>query len=78
VTEPLPTYAEVAARDPSTPQLKLELHVFGDDPARRFVFINGEKYVEGQTLKEGPRLIRITESGAVLLIAGRQVLLPRT
>ncbi|HEX5419907.1 MAG TPA: general secretion pathway protein GspB [Gammaproteobacteria bacterium] len=73
----LPSYADAAAGDPSMPELKLQLHAYYDDPAHSFVFINGEKYAEGDTLKEGPRLIRITERGAVLALNGRQFLLAR-
>ena len=45
--------------------------------AERFVFINSTKYVEGQTLTEGPRLGAITQDGAVLVHEGRSLLLPR-
>jgi general secretion pathway protein B len=57
------------------PALRLELHAYGEDTASRFVFINGAKYVEGDTLPEGPRLVAITADGAVLLAGGRQYLL---
>lgn len=73
----LPSYSDSADQDPSLPKLRLEFHAFDTDPARRFVFINGQKYVEGDTLKEGPRLVRITAGGAVLAVNGRRMLLPR-
>jgi general secretion pathway protein B len=67
----LPSYAP----DSGLPPLRLELHAYGDAPADRFVFINGRKYTEGDTLSDGPRLVAITTDGAVLLAAGRQMLL---
>lgn len=77
VGEFVPSYQEAAARDASLPKLQLEFHAFAEDASRRFVFINGEKYEEGATLNEGPRLVRITPDGAVLAVGGRQLLLGR-
>jgi general secretion pathway protein B len=57
------------------PPLRLELHAYDEEPASRFVFINGAKYAEGDTLPEGPRVIAITVDGAVLLAGSRQYLL---
>jgi general secretion pathway protein B len=80
-SEPAPTflgsYETAATSDSALPKLQLELHAFADDPARRFVYINGEKYSEGATLKEGPRVVRITADGVILEVAGRQLLLAR-
>ncbi|HEU4616642.1 MAG TPA: general secretion pathway protein GspB [Gammaproteobacteria bacterium] len=73
----LPSYETAAGNDSSLPALTLEFHAFADDPARRFVYINGEKYVEGATLKEGPKVVRITADGVVLDVSGRQFLLGR-
>jgi hypothetical protein len=39
------------------------------------VFINGRKYGEGDRLVEGPQVVSIAPTGAVLAHAGRQFLL---
>lgn len=74
---PLLTLAQYRATGGALPELNLELHVYSPAAAERFVFINSTKYVEGQTLTEGPRLGAITRDGAVLVHEGRPLLLPR-
>jgi general secretion pathway protein B len=59
------------------PDLHVDIHVFSDVPAERFVFINMVKYREGSTLAEGPTVRRITPDGAILDYRGRSFLLPR-
>lgn len=59
------------------PDLRLDLHVFANNPQNRFVSINGHKYVEGQKLSEGPTLERITRDGVVLNNQGMRFVLPR-
>jgi general secretion pathway protein B len=71
----LPSAAALAAEGVVLPPLRLELHAFSRAPRDRFVFINGRKYVEGDRLVEGPQLVSIGPSGAVLAHAGRQFLL---
>ena len=76
--ETLPTLAQMhfAGTDTLAP-LHLDVHVYSPDPAQRFVFINGHKYVEGSTLAEGPRIVRIRPDGVELAYHGRRFLLPR-
>lgn len=74
---PMLTLAQYRASGGALPELNLELHVYSPTAAERFVFINSSKYVEGQTLAEGPRLGAIIEDGAVLIHQGRSLLLPR-
>lgn len=63
----LPTGQQlIAAGTLRVPELSLELHVYSDDAARRFVIINGRRYREGATLNEGPVVESITSEGAVL------------
>jgi general secretion pathway protein B len=57
--------------------LRLDIHVFSDQPAGRFVFINMNKYREGDVLKEGPRVEAITADGVVLSQQGNRFLLTR-
>ena len=71
----LPSAAALAAEGIVVPPLQLQLLAYYDRPADRYVFINGTKYVEGATLAEGPKVVSIESSGAVLYYAGRQFLL---
>ena len=61
----------------AVPELRLELLVYSAEPAQRFVFINGSKYVEGETLADGPRLIEVSPEGAILSYSGQNFLLPQ-
>lgn len=58
------------------PQLRVDVHVYDADPARRWVLIDGTKYLEGSTLTQGPRLQSITVDGIVFEFNGQTVLLP--
>ena len=75
--EVLPTPMDLAASGTSLPELHLDIHVYSAKPAERFVFVNMRKYTEGQVLKEGPTLERITSEGAILNHQGLRYLLPR-
>ncbi|HET7369228.1 MAG TPA: general secretion pathway protein GspB [Gammaproteobacteria bacterium] len=59
------------------PALHMQIHVYADNPADRFVMINMHRYVEGDTLAAGPKVIRIRPDGVVLRYRGRSFLLPR-
>lgn len=59
------------------PDLHLDIHVYAEDPAERFVFINMSKYRENSELDEGPVVVEITAEGVVLAHQGRTFLLPR-
>lgn len=59
------------------PELRIDMHVYAKIPAERFVFINMHKYLEGQTLAEGPRLDEITPDGVLLDYKGQQLRLQR-
>lgn len=72
----LPSADELAARGVHVPALTLQLHVYSKDPSRRFVFINGTRYREGQKTDEGPVLVSVTPQGAVLSQQGREFFLP--
>jgi general secretion pathway protein B len=75
--EVLPTPGTLAASGTVLPDMHLDIHVYAAKPADRFVFVNMRKYTEGQTLKEGPTVERITADGAVLNHQGLRFLLPR-
>jgi len=59
------------------PELHLDIHVFADDPAERFVFINMTKHREASQLAEGPIVAEITTDGVILEYQGQTFLLPR-
>ncbi len=59
------------------PELHLDIHVYADAAAERFVFINMNKHREGSRLDEGPVVFQITPEGVVLQHQGRTFLLPR-
>jgi general secretion pathway protein B len=74
-TPALPSPAALAAEGILLPSLRLELHAFSAQPRERFVFINGRKYVEGDRLAEGPQVVSIEPTGAVLAHSGRRFML---
>jgi general secretion pathway protein B len=57
--------------------LHLDIHVYSDDPAERFVFINMAKHREQSKLEEGPVVVEITPDGVILEHQGTTFLLPR-
>jgi len=63
---------EVLAQGTQLPQLRLDLHVYDPDPAKRFVFINMHKLREGDSLPEGVRLEAITPEGTRLSYRGSE------
>jgi general secretion pathway protein B len=71
----LPSRDEVLAQGTQLPDLKLDLHVYDADPAKRFVFINMHKLREGETLENGVRLLSITQTGARLAYRGSEFVL---
>lgn len=59
------------------PDLHLDIHVYAENPAERFVFVNMSKYREKATLAEGPTIREINADGVVLEYRGTSFLLPR-
>ncbi len=59
------------------PHVNVDLHVYADAPAQRFVVINGQRLHEGDALREGPRLERITTDGVILSYRGTRFQVPR-
>ena len=73
----LPTAQDLALRGELTGlPLHLDLHVYYADPARRLVFVNGRKYVEGESLDAGPTVDEIVPEGVILDRGGQRFLLP--
>jgi general secretion pathway protein B len=59
------------------PDLHLDIHVYSEQSAERFVFINMKKYRENETLAEGPTVRQIAPEGVILEHRGTAFLLPR-
>lgn len=75
----LPTLAQMDfTGTDALPPLHLDVHVYSPNAAERFVFINGHRYIQGSTLREGPIVVRIRPDGVELEYRGRRFLLPRS
>lgn len=78
VEESLPTFNSLRAGGSlQLPDLHLDIHVYSERPAERFVFVNMGKYKEKETLSEGPAVREIIPEGVVLEHRGQRFLLPR-
>lgn len=77
-TVPADTFESLRAAGTLTlPDLHLDIHVYSEQSAERFVFINMKKYRENETLSEGPTIRQIAPEGVVLEHRGTTFLLPR-
>lgn len=75
--ERLPMFWELPlASRRELPPLNVTMHVFADDPAQRFVIVNGDRRVEGDDVG-GLRLIEIRRDGIVFERDGTRFLYPR-
>lgn len=61
----------------SLPELSLSIHVYSGRPEERFVLINGERYVEGDSVGDGVDLVEIRREGAVVDYQSQRFLLRR-
>lgn len=59
------------------PPMRLSMHVFAEDPARRFAIVDGIRLREGDTLDAGLRLREIRRDGLRLEWQDRVLWLPR-
>jgi len=57
--------------------LHLDIHVYAGQVEKRFIFINMNKYREGDRLEEGPTVEEITTTGVILLHQGNRFTLER-
>lgn len=74
----LPTLAELTLdqRIQLSP-LHIDVHVYNENPQRRFVLINARKYKEGERLSEGPLLEEIRRDGLVMYYRDQRFIVPR-
>lgn len=72
------TFNEVrAAGLVQLPDLHLDIHVYSEQPADRFVFVNMSKHREHSALSEGPVVSEIVPEGVILEYRGTEFLLPK-
>ena len=77
-SEALPTLTEIRLNDGvQLPDMNLDIHVYGESAADRFVFIDMQKLGEGDTAATGARLEEITPGGVVMSYRGTRFVLPR-
>lgn len=68
----LPSYTELSG---SLPPLRLDLHVYAEQPRNRYAMINMQAVHEGDALSEGVKVLAITRDGVALDFRGRQFML---
>lgn len=70
-----PAGTSPTARGEQGSPMRLEVIVYSEERARRLAFINGRKYVEGDTLVDGARIQEIQPNAVVIIDDGRRVVL---
>jgi len=72
----IPRITELAsAQRQRLPAMKLSMHMWNEEPGRRFVVIDGQRRVEGDRVGEA-RIAAIDREGVLLDLDGRQVRVP--
>jgi general secretion pathway protein B len=70
---PAPALSELAESfRQSLPTLDLTVHVYSESASQRFVFVNGQRYREGQQITGGPLLESIQPRGVVMRWKGQR------
>lgn len=75
-TSGFPTYEQAAAQT-SIPPLRMDLHVYAQEPDKRFVLVNMKRLHEGESLPDGIKVDTITPDGAILTYRGSTFVLER-
>jgi general secretion pathway protein B len=74
----IPTYDQLGGQaGAGVPELRLDLHVYAERPADRFVFVNNRRLREGEALPDGTRVESIVPDGVVLSARNQRFLLQR-
>lgn len=75
--ESLPTLAVLDSVTRGTlPPLKLSMHVWGQEPGKRFAIVDGQRVAEGSLLGNGV-VEQIRRDGVVINVNGQRLLLPK-
>lgn len=75
--EALPTLAVLDSITRGTlPPLKLSMHVWGQEPGKRFAIVDGQRVSEGSLLGNGV-VEQIRRDGVVINVNGQRLLLPK-
>lgn len=73
VTAGVPRWEDLPSAERSQfPVPRIDVHVFAQEPERRFVLINLRKYQQGDTLEDGAVIEAILADGIVLSYQGQQ------
>lgn len=59
------------------PQPSIDVHVYAQEPARRFILVALQKYRQGDRLPDGVLVQEITEDGVIFVADGQRFLVPR-
>lgn len=70
------TRDDLLAAGAAVPETQVSLHVYDADPAKRFVFLNGQRLREGDVAANGLRVERIDADGVVLDHRGNDFKVP--
>lgn len=74
----LPRLDQLSAQErESLPPLKVSMHLYAEDPAARFVLIDGRRYTGGESIAPSLRIVEIRREGTELDFNGHHFLLPR-
>jgi general secretion pathway protein B len=75
--EPLPVAAreDLASLQDAVENMAMSILLYSENKAERLVFINGRKYVEGDTVEGSYLLESITPDGAVISYGGERIVL---
>jgi general secretion pathway protein B len=73
----MPAGPPSAAARSALGELKLTMHYYNADPARRFVILDGERYGEGQSTAKGMKVTEIRADGVLGEYQGETFFLSR-
>jgi general secretion pathway protein B len=59
------------------PSVRLDVHVYADDPERRFIMLDLERLQEGGISRSGLEVVEILQDGVILRWRGQDFLQPR-
>ena len=74
-TPPAAPAAPPAPKSELSSPVRLEVIVYAEERSRRLAFINGKKYLEGDTILENARIQEIQPNAVVIVEDGRRVVL---